>query len=63
MNSTHASSARAHQQQQEELFAGMVSYDNLATATWVGSVIFCSCICFGGIGRRLAVLDEWGWKK
>lgn len=43
----------------EELFAGMVSYENLATAIWVGSVIFCSCICFGGIGRRSGLLDEW----
>ncbi|KAF2013662.1 hypothetical protein BU24DRAFT_242539 [Aaosphaeria arxii CBS 175.79] len=40
-----------------QLFAGLVSYDNLATVTWVGSVIFCSCVCFGGIGRRLAVLE------
>jgi hypothetical protein len=45
----------------EEKFAGVISYDHLATATWVGSVIFCSCICFGGIGRRSAVLEEWGW--
>jgi hypothetical protein len=58
-NATHSSSsATAHRQ--DELFAGMVSYDNLATATWVGSVIFCSCICFGGIGRRLAVYEEVG---
>ncbi|KAF2652248.1 hypothetical protein K491DRAFT_605262 [Lophiostoma macrostomum CBS 122681] len=59
MNATHSSSS-ATSHRQDELFAGMVSYDNLATATWVGSVIFCSCICFGGIGRRLAVFDESG---
>jgi hypothetical protein len=46
-----------------ELFAGMVSYDNLAVVTWVGSVLFCSCVCFGSIGRRLAVLEESGWKR
>lgn len=46
-----------------ELFAGVVSYDNLAVVTWVGSVLFCSCVCFGSIGRRLAVLEESGWKK
>jgi hypothetical protein len=44
---------------QEEMFAGMVSYDSLAVATWVGSVLFCSCVCFGSIGRRLGVLKEW----
>ncbi|KAF2683486.1 hypothetical protein K458DRAFT_488104 [Lentithecium fluviatile CBS 122367] len=47
----------------EELFAGVVSYENLAVVTWVGSVLFCSCVCFGSIGRRLAVWDEWGHKR
>ena len=64
-NATHPPSSASGRIQpyQQELFAGLVSYDNLATATWVGSVVFCSCICFGGIGRRLAVLDEWGAKE
>jgi hypothetical protein len=47
----------------DELFAGVVSYDNLAVVTWVGSVLFCSCVCFGSIGRRLAVLEESGGKR
>lgn len=64
LNATHTSpGAKPHTQNPEELFAGMVSYDNLVTTTWVGSVVFCSCICFGGIGRRLAVLDEWSRKR
>jgi len=46
-----------------EQFAGVVSYDNLAVVTWVGSVLFCSCVCFGSIGRRLAVLEESGLKR
>lgn len=46
-----------------ELFAGVVSYDNLAVVTWVGSVLFCSCVCFGSIGRRLAVLEDTGSKR
>lgn len=41
----------------QELFAGVVSYENLAVVTWVGSVLFCSCVCFGNIGRRLGVLE------
>lgn len=39
-------------------FMGVVSYENLAVITWVGSVIFCSCVCFGNIGRRLGVLHK-----
>ncbi|KAH7132005.1 insulin-induced protein-domain-containing protein [Dendryphion nanum] len=63
-NSTHSlASARTGAQAHEGLFAGMISYDTLATVTWVGSVIFCSCVCFGGIGRRLAILDDWERKR
>ncbi|KAF2832010.1 hypothetical protein CC86DRAFT_340174 [Ophiobolus disseminans] len=47
----------------QELFAGVVSYDSLAVVTWVGSVLFCSCVCFGSIGRRLAVLEDSGSKR
>jgi hypothetical protein len=55
INATHIPVSEA-----QELFAGVVSYDNLAIVTWVGSVLFCSCVCFGSIGRRLAVF-EGGW--
>lgn len=47
----------------QALFFGMISYEELAVVTWVGSVLFCSCVCFGSIGRRLAVLDESVRKK
>jgi hypothetical protein len=47
----------------EGLFASVVSYDNLAVITWVGSVLFCSCVCFGSIGRRLAVLEDSNGKR
>lgn len=47
----------------QEMFAGVVSYENLAIVTWVGSVLFCSCVCFGSIGRRLAVLEKSGGKR
>ncbi|KAF2474690.1 uncharacterized protein BDR25DRAFT_280151 [Lindgomyces ingoldianus] len=60
-NSTHLPSGA--QGIQEELFAGVVSYESLAVVTWVGSVLFCSCVCFGNIGRRLAVQDEWGARR
>ncbi|KAH6629778.1 insulin-induced protein-domain-containing protein [Boeremia exigua] len=46
----------------QDLFAGVITYENLAVVTWVGSVLFCSCVCFGNIGRRLAVW-EGGWRR
>ncbi|KAF2280944.1 uncharacterized protein EI97DRAFT_429036 [Westerdykella ornata] len=55
VNATQLASAVTGRSDPKQRFAGVISYDNVATATWVGSVIFCSCICFGGIGRRLAV--------
>ncbi|KAF2084186.1 hypothetical protein K490DRAFT_49626 [Saccharata proteae CBS 121410] len=39
----------------EELLAGLVSYESVGVATWFASVLFCSCICFGNIGRKLAL--------
>ncbi|KAL1595661.1 hypothetical protein SLS60_009350 [Paraconiothyrium brasiliense] len=64
VNGTHVpSAARLHGQQ--DMFVGVISYDTLAVVTWVGSVLFCSCVCFGSIGRRLAVWDhsELGKKR
>ncbi|EEP79910.1 predicted protein [Uncinocarpus reesii 1704] len=31
-----------------------VTQESLAVGTWIASVLFCSCVCFGNIGRRLA---------
>ncbi|KAF2759300.1 hypothetical protein EJ05DRAFT_537597 [Pseudovirgaria hyperparasitica] len=39
---------------QSDLIAGALSYEFVGVATWVSSVIFCSCIGFGNIGRALA---------
>lgn len=33
---------------------GLVSPESIAVWTWIASVLFCSCVCFGNIGRRLA---------
>lgn len=27
---------------------------NIALGTWISSVLFCSCVCFGNVGRKLA---------
>lgn len=62
-HTTNPSSTSAAAAATGELFAGVVSYDNLAVVTWVGSVLFCSCVCFGNIGRRLGVLEGSGVKR
>ncbi|EEQ88604.1 hypothetical protein RJZ56_000344 [Blastomyces dermatitidis] len=33
----------------------LASQESIAVGTWIASVLFCSCVCFGNIGRRLAV--------
>ena len=33
---------------------GLVTDERIAVATWIASVLFCSSVCFGNIGRRLA---------
>ncbi|KAI9865998.1 MAG: hypothetical protein M1813_001965 [Trichoglossum hirsutum] len=35
--------------------AGLISAESIGVATWIASVLFCSCVCFGNIGRRLAI--------
>jgi hypothetical protein len=32
-----------------------ISQESIAVRTWVASVIFCACMCFGNIGRQLAI--------
>jgi len=31
-----------------------LTYENIGVATWAASVLFCSAVCFGNIGRKLA---------
>ncbi|KAI4133487.1 MAG: hypothetical protein LQ338_000223 [Usnochroma carphineum] len=53
---THASSAT------DSFFYGyeisserLISNESIAVSTWIASVLFCSSVCFGNIGRRLAL--------
>lgn len=39
----------------------LISNEGIAVSTWIASVLFCSSVCFGNIGRRLA-LDRAGRK-
>ncbi|TVY39892.1 Protein NSG2 [Lachnellula occidentalis] len=41
---------------------GYISRETIEGAIWVLSVLFCSCVCFGNIGRRLA-LSGFGMRK
>ncbi|KAE8147053.1 insulin-induced protein-domain-containing protein [Aspergillus avenaceus] len=36
-------------------FATGVTQESLAVRIWVASVLFCACVCFGNIGRQLAI--------
>ncbi|KAI9809884.1 MAG: hypothetical protein M1825_000317 [Sarcosagium campestre] len=36
----------------------LVSTETVGVGTWIASVLFCSCVCFGNIGRRLALREE-----
>ncbi|KAM0274438.1 hypothetical protein ACHAQH_007846 [Verticillium albo-atrum] len=36
-------------------FGGFANQETVETGIWMLSVLFCSCVCFGNIGRRLAL--------
>ncbi|KAF2222183.1 insulin-induced protein-domain-containing protein [Elsinoe ampelina] len=37
----------------QDFVAGIFSHESVGVATWIASVLFVSCVCFGNIGRRL----------
>jgi hypothetical protein len=37
-----------------EVLGHFLTHERVSSAIWIGSVFFCSCICFGNIGRLLA---------
>lgn len=39
-------------------FEGLSSEERIGVGTWIASVLFCSCVCFGNIGRRLALSQQ-----
>ena len=36
------------------VYHGLISNESIGVGIWIASVLFCSCVCFGNIGRRLA---------
>lgn len=53
-NATNGSASELDQQQQLATVGG-VSQETIAMGIWLWSVLFCCCICFGNIGRWLAI--------
>jgi hypothetical protein len=39
----------------ENVLGAGITQESLAVRTWIASVIFCACVCFGNIGRQLAI--------
>lgn len=39
----------------ENAMGAGITQESIAVRTWVASVIFCACMCFGNIGRQLAI--------
>lgn len=38
-----------------EALGGLVGTETIEIGVWIASVLFCSCVCFGNIGRKLAL--------
>lgn len=39
----------------ENTLGAELTQESVAVRTWIASVIFCACVCFGNIGRQLAI--------
>ncbi|CAI7600492.1 hypothetical protein PCG10_006563 [Penicillium crustosum] len=39
----------------ENMLGAGITQESIAVRTWVASVIFCACVCFGTVGRQLAI--------
>jgi hypothetical protein len=37
------------------MLGGLASQQTVETGIWMLSILFCCCVCFGNIGRRLAL--------
>ncbi len=48
----HINGTGAHD---HDVLGGLARQETVEAAIWVLSVLFCSCVCFGNIGRRLAL--------
>ncbi|KAF8472776.1 insulin-induced protein-domain-containing protein [Kalaharituber pfeilii] len=53
-----AGAAGAREGTGDEMLLGVVSYETVGVGAWMWSVLFCSCVCFGNIGRKLALKER-----
>lgn len=47
-------SVGSHDEDPLLILGGLAQQKTLESGVWMLSVLFCSCVCFGNIGRRLA---------
>ena len=45
----------AHFLHNHGMYDDLISHESIGVGTWIASVLFCSSVCFGNIGRRLAL--------
>jgi Insulin-induced protein (INSIG) len=62
ITSYHNSSDLQGASEPSRLIGGLVLKETVECGIWIVSVLFCSCVCFGNIGRRLALSGERGVK-
>ncbi|KAI5804382.1 INSIG domain-containing protein [Geopyxis carbonaria] len=48
----------AHPHRPGQMVGGVASVEAVAVGTWIASVLFCSCVCFGNVGRKLAIRER-----
>jgi hypothetical protein len=53
-NST-ASAGDSHREQSVTMLGGLATQETVGRGMWMLSILFCCCLCFGNIGRRLAL--------
>ncbi|KIL95315.1 hypothetical protein FAVG1_00051 [Fusarium avenaceum] len=51
----HLVNATTASEDEMPILGGLARQDTLETGMWMLSVLFCSCVCFGNIGRRLTL--------
>ncbi|ODA80436.1 hypothetical protein RJ55_03394 [Drechmeria coniospora] len=54
LNASMGSASASETGQPLGVLGGLASQETVETGVWMLSVLFCSCVCFGNIGRRLA---------
>lgn len=58
----HTNSSMLHADVQQngvpKVLEHFLTHERVSSAIWIGSVFFCSCICFGNIGRLIATAQQ-----